>query len=92
MVTGLPARKGLESYGLTNLGSVRWNLSPPALYEEAIRRSEGQLAHLGPLVGKTGQYTGRSPHDKFIAREPSSDGRGWGGDGGSGGNGGADGG
>ncbi|MDE3075879.1 MAG: phosphoenolpyruvate carboxykinase (ATP), partial [Chloroflexota bacterium] len=49
-------------------------LSMPQLYEEAIRRHEGRLAHLGPLVVRTGQYTGRSPHDKFVVRESSSEG------------------
>lgn len=63
---------GLESYGIRNVNSVYWNLSTPLLYEEAIRRREGRLAHLGPLVVRTGQYTGRSPDDKFLVREPSS--------------------
>jgi phosphoenolpyruvate carboxykinase (ATP) len=80
MITGVPASKGLERYGITNLGSVRWNLSPPALYEEAIRRSEGQLAHFGPLVVNTGRYTGRSPNDKFIVRDASSEQLVWWGD------------
>jgi phosphoenolpyruvate carboxykinase (ATP) len=52
---------------------VRWNLSPAALYEEAIRREEGLLAANGPLACRTGQHTGRSPNDKFVVREPSSD-------------------
>jgi phosphoenolpyruvate carboxykinase (ATP) len=43
------------------------------LYEEAIRRGEAQLAVNGPLVARTGQHTGRSPNDKFVVKEPSSD-------------------
>jgi phosphoenolpyruvate carboxykinase (ATP) len=67
----------LSSLGITNVGSVFHNLSTPALYEEAIRRREASLCHLGPLVVRTGQYTGRSAKDKFIVHEPSSDGMVW---------------
>lgn len=63
---------GLEHHGIQNVNSVYWNLSTGLLYEEAIRRREARLAHLGPLVVRTGEYTGRSPDDKFIVREPSS--------------------
>jgi phosphoenolpyruvate carboxykinase (ATP) len=52
---------GLEAHGIRNANTVWWNLSTPALYEHAIQRHEGLLAHLGPLVVRTGQYTGRSP-------------------------------
>src|SRR6266480_254445 len=52
---------------------VKWNLSTAALYEEAIRKQEGVIAAEGPLVCRTGSHTGRSPNDKFIVREPSSD-------------------
>ena len=41
---------GLEHHGLTNLRRVYWNLPAPALYEEAVHRSEGQLCHHGPFV------------------------------------------
>ncbi len=51
---------------------VAWNLDAPALYEEAIRRNEGLLAPGGAFVVETGEYTGRSPKDKFIVEEPSS--------------------
>ena len=64
---------GLEALGIVRSGRVHWNLSPAALYEEALRRSEAMLAAEGPLVARTGQHTGRSPNDKFIVREPSSE-------------------
>jgi phosphoenolpyruvate carboxykinase (ATP) len=63
---------GLERHGVQNVNAVYWNLPTPFLYEEAIRRHEGRMAHLGPLVVRTGQHTGRAPNDKFIVREPSS--------------------
>ncbi len=63
----------LSYLGLTNLEEVFHNLATPALCEEAVRRREGHLAHLGPLVTRTGHYTGRSANDKFVVREPSSE-------------------
>jgi phosphoenolpyruvate carboxykinase (ATP) len=63
---------GIDSHGLRNPNTVWWNLSTPALYEQAVQRHEGLVAHLGPLVTRTGQYTGRSPKDRFIVREPST--------------------
>jgi len=64
---------GLEHHGISNVNFVYWNLSTPLLYEEIIRRREGRLAHLGPLVVRTGEHTGRAPNDKYIVREPSSE-------------------
>jgi phosphoenolpyruvate carboxykinase (ATP) len=52
---------------------AKWNLSPGALYEEAIRRGEGLVAAQGPLVCRTGEHTGRSPKDKFLVREPDTE-------------------
>ena len=68
---------GLEQSGLENINQAYWNLSTPLLYEEAIQRREGRLAHLGPLVVRTGQHTGRSPNDKFVVKEPSSQDKVW---------------
>lgn len=64
---------GLEEHGLKNLGKIHWHLPTPALYEEAIKRGEGLLAHLGPLVVRTGHHTGRSPKDKFLVRDETTE-------------------
>lgn len=68
---------GLENHGIRNPGDIYWNLPTPMLYEQAIRRREGRLSHLGPLVVRTGQYTGRAPNDKFIVRDPANEGKIW---------------
>ena len=67
---GTPGKFGLEHHGLRNLGSVYWNSLPPVLVEEAILRHEGELATDGSIVCRTGQFTGRSPKDKYIVRNP----------------------
>jgi phosphoenolpyruvate carboxykinase (ATP) len=59
---------------------IRRNLSTAELYEDAIRESDGVIAANGPLVVRTGKHTGRSPKDKFIVREPSSEANVWWGD------------
>jgi phosphoenolpyruvate carboxykinase (ATP) len=73
---GIRSRLGLEAHGIYP-DSVAWNLSAPALYEHIARRREGLIADGGPLVVHTGHHTGRSPLDKFIVREPSSEDRIW---------------
>jgi len=67
----------LENHGFRNLGTVHWSLSTSRLYEEAIRRREGLLAHMGPLVVRTGHHTGRSANDKFAVHESSSQDKIW---------------
>ena len=48
------------------------NLGTAALYEHALRRSEGRLAATGPLVVDTGEHTGRSPRDKFVVQDETT--------------------
>jgi phosphoenolpyruvate carboxykinase (ATP) len=74
------SKYGLDNHGIVNVNDAYWNLSTPALYEQTVRRREGVVAHLGPLVVRTGHHTGRSPNDKFIVREPSSQDNIWWGD------------
>ena len=64
--------RSLEQYGLSNIGKIYCNYNTPMLYEEIIKRREGQIAHLGPVVVRTGHHTGRAAQDKFIVEEPVS--------------------
>jgi phosphoenolpyruvate carboxykinase (ATP) len=70
--TGLQG--SLEGQGLAPSGEVHWNLVAPMLIQHAIRRGEGQLADMGPFCSVTAPHTGRSPNDKFVVREPASEG------------------
>src|SRR3979409_2465736 len=72
MSTEIGRGHALDLEGLSS-DRVRWNLSIAVLYEEAVRRNEGVIAAAGPLACRTGQHTGRSPNDKFVVREPSSE-------------------
>lgn len=72
-----PSSYGLEKHGIEKFKHAYWNLTSANIYEHAIRRNEGHVAHLGPLVVNTGQHTGRSPNDKFIVRESSSESHVW---------------
>ena len=67
----------LKNHGLTELSTVHWNQSAAPLYEAALRRSEGVLSIDGAFVTKTGEYTGRSPKDKFMVEDPSIQGDVW---------------
>ncbi len=73
MATQTATRTATERIGR----SVRANVSVAELYEAAVRDAEGLISADGPLVVRTGAHTGRSPQDKFIVREPWSEGKIW---------------
>ena len=72
--SGASREEAALGHGLVNLAAIHRNLSVAALYEQAIRNGEGQLADGGAFVAITGQHTGRSPKDKYIVKESSTEG------------------
>jgi phosphoenolpyruvate carboxykinase (ATP) len=79
-MTEFEGRAELAELGFSADGELHWNPSTAMLYTHALLRGEGRLAEGGPLAVDTGVHTGRSPKDKFVVREPSSEDRIWWGD------------
>src|SRR5512133_1853100 len=62
-------REQLAELGLAGRGAVHRNLPPAELIARSLARGEGILAANGALVVKTGEPSGRSPHDRVIVEE-----------------------
>jgi phosphoenolpyruvate carboxykinase (ATP) len=69
--------------GYLNLGgdiTVKYQLSPMELIDEALLNKEGVLSSSGALAVDTGKYTGRSPKDRFIVCDGITENTVWWGD------------
>ena len=64
---------GVAELGLGEASRVFYNLNESELYEHAIRNGEAELTIDGALRAVTGQHTGRSPKDKFVVRDASTE-------------------
>jgi phosphoenolpyruvate carboxykinase (ATP) len=62
----------LSNHGLRHLDTVYWNLPTAALYEEAVFRGEGRVAHAGPFLVDTGKHRARAAQDKYVVHEHST--------------------
>ncbi len=63
----------LETFGQKHFRQIHRNLPTSVLYEKIVTGREGQLAHLGPVVVRTGHYAELPPDDRFIVRDPYSE-------------------
>ncbi|MDN3671175.1 phosphoenolpyruvate carboxykinase (ATP) [Echinicola jeungdonensis] len=63
------SRGNPNALGVEKAKQFLTNLPPEALIEEAIRNNEGVLTDTGALMADTGQFTGRSPKDRFIVKD-----------------------
>lgn len=63
------SKKALIRLGLVRSETIHYQLPPKELVQDVIRIGEGVLNDSGALVFRTGEFTGRSPKDKFIVRD-----------------------
>lgn len=59
----------LQALGIQNYNTAYWNLTPAELYEHTVRENLGILSDTGALAVNTGEFTGRSPKDRFIVKD-----------------------
>jgi phosphoenolpyruvate carboxykinase (ATP) len=69
-----------DSIGLNNLGNVFWNLTPAELVEDTIINGQGVLTDTGAIAIETGEFTGRSPKDRFVVFDEKTENTVWWGD------------
>ncbi len=70
----------IADLGLSNVEMAYWNELPSEMIEECIIRGEGILTDVGALAIDTGEFTGRSPKDKFVVYDDKTKDSVWWGD------------
>jgi len=70
MVTNNQSTKSISliPYGIRN-AKVNYQLSPQELQKITLLKEQGDLTKNGVLVIHTGEFTGRSPKDRFIVKD-----------------------
>ena len=61
-------KSNLDELGLKNC-TINWNLDPKELQRISLERNQAQLTSTGAINIKTGEFTGRSPKDRFIVKD-----------------------
>jgi len=58
----------LNSLGIKN-ATIRYQLNSNELQDETIKSKQGIVSSLGAIAVNTGEFTGRSPMDRFIVKD-----------------------
>jgi len=66
----------LDQYGIKN-AKVNYQLSSNQLHNKTIENNQGVEASSGALAVNTGEFTGRSPKDRFIVKDDITKDRVW---------------
>lgn len=75
----VPANADLSRYGIQN-AQAHWNLSPEELSRLSLELGQAQMTSTGAITVDTGEFTGRSPKDRFIVKDALTENSVWWGD------------
>jgi len=59
---------GTNAFGIPQ-GKVHWNLPPDQLMKLALDQGQAKMTSSGAIAIDTGEFTGRSPKDKFTVKD-----------------------
>lgn len=71
-----PQNTSLRDLGIL-YGKAHWNLTPKELSRIAVARENAKRTNTGAIAIDTGEFTGRSPKDKFIVRDSVTESQVW---------------
>jgi phosphoenolpyruvate carboxykinase (ATP) len=74
--TDIAKKNSLNKYGINN-SNIHWNLSADELIEICLDKNIGKIASSGALAVNTGEFTGRSPKDRFIVKDDITENQVW---------------
>ena len=66
----------LDNYGIKN-ATINYQLSSEELHNETVQKGQGKEASSGALAVNTGEFTGRSPKDRFIVKDEVTEDKVW---------------
>ncbi|WP_228236322.1 phosphoenolpyruvate carboxykinase (ATP) [Allomuricauda sp. M10] len=66
----------LKSYGIQH-DNINYQLSPDELHDVTLEKGMGKEASSGALAVDTGEFTGRSPLDRFIVKDSVTEDKVW---------------
>lgn len=73
------AKASVANYGIKDV-TAHWNLSSEELTQIALDKNQAQLTSSGAITVDTGEFTGRSPKDRFVVKDAITENSVWWGD------------
>jgi len=65
----MPKEEKLFYSNLSKVTNLHYQLSPPELIQQTLSLNQGKLSETGALVISTGEFTGRSPENRFFVKD-----------------------
>lgn len=66
----------LEKYGIKN-ADIHYNLTSDELHDKTLALNQGKESAFGAIAINTGEFTGRSPKDRFIVKDAVTEDKVW---------------